>query len=365
MPGSFRWKPILFFYALLAGGLSFAATASAQETTAPVERQPQQQIQPPQAQRLPPAQQSAGSISGTVVDQRGTPVGGARITLTRDDQSPPQNLLADEAGQFFFVNVAAGPFRLTIAATGFATQTVSGILEAGQAFTNPRIALPVAPVVTQVRVGPEVAEEQIKDQEKQRVLGVLPNFYVTYLPDPVPLSPKQKFELAWKTSIDPVTFGIVGAAAGLEQGDDEFGGYGQGAQGYAKRYAATYGDTVISTFIGGAILPSILKQDPRYFYKGSGTIRSRILYALATSVICKGDNGHWQANYSGILGSLAAGGISNAYYPAQDRGVELTFENTLIGIGESAGANVLQEFVIPKLTPKKSSNHNPTQPSQP
>ena len=283
----------------------------------------------------------------------------------RDDQSPPLNLLSDEAGQFFFVNVPAGPFRLTITATGFGTQTVSGTLQPGEAFTDQRIALALATVVTQVKVGPELAEEQIKEQEKQRVLGVLPNFYVTYLPAPVPLSPKQKFELAWKTSIDPVTFVIVGAAAGLEQTDDEYGGYGQGAQGYGKRYAATYGDTVIGTFIGGAILPSILKQDPRYFYKGSGTIRSRILYALATSVICKGDNGHWQADYSSILGSLAAGGISNAYYPQRDRGAGLTFENTLIGIGESAGANILQEFVIAKLTPKKSSNHNPTQRSQP
>ena len=82
--------------------------------------------------------------------------------------------------------------------------------------------------------------------------------------------------------------------------------------------------------IGDAILPSILKQDPRYFYKGSGTTRSRILYALANAVVCKGDNGHWQPDYSGILGSLAAGGISNLYYPASNRnGVQLTFENTL------------------------------------
>jgi hypothetical protein len=104
--------------------------------------------------------------------------------------------------------------------------------------------------------------------------------------------------------------------------------------------------------IGGAILPSLLKQDPRYFYKGTGSTRSRILYALANAVICKGDNGHWQANYSGILGALAAGGISNLYYPASSRnGAGLTFENTLIGIGGSAVGNLFQEFLVRKLTP--------------
>ncbi len=105
--------------------------------------------------------------------------------------------------------------------------------------------------------------------------------------------------------------------------------------------------------IGGAILPSLFKQDPRYFYKGTGTIRSRAMYAIANAVICKGDNGRWQPNYSGILGGLAAGGISNLYYPASDRsGVELTFENALIGTAEGAVQNLFQEFVVRRLTPR-------------
>ncbi len=165
----------------------------------------------------------------------------------------------------------------------------------------------------------EVAEEEIKVEEKQRVLGVIPNFYVSYVPNAVPLTSKQKFKLAWKTIVDPFTFVFNGLVAGVEQAQNDFSGYGQGAQGYAKRYGAAYGDVVTGTFIGSAILPSLLKQDPRYFYKGTGSKRSRILYAIANAVICKGDNGHWQANYSSIIGSLAAGGISNLYYPAQDR----------------------------------------------
>lgn len=288
------------------------------------------------------------------------------MILARDGQPASQETQTDDDGQFFFVNDVPGPFRLTITANGFAPRTISGTLHAGEAYTASDIALTVAGIATQVWVTPpqeEVAEVQIKGEEKQRVLGIVPNFYVTYLPDAAPLDAKQKFELAWKSTVDPVNFAIVGAVAGLEQWDDEFNGYGQGAEGYAKRYGAAYADGAISTFIGSAILPSLLKQDPRYFYKGSGSNRSRVLYAIAMSVICKGDNGRWQANYSGILGGLAAGGISNLYYPSQNRnGAELTFENAAIGIGAAAGANLLQEFVIPKFTPKKPSTSGSSQP---
>jgi len=203
----------------------------------------------------------------------------------------------------------------------------------------------------------EVAEEQLKVEEKQRVLGVLPNFYVSYIPNAAPLDAKQKFKLAAKTVVDPFTFVFVGGAAGVQQAQNHFRGYGQGAEGYAKRFGAGYADMVSGTFIGGAILPSLLKQDPRYFYKGTGSKPARFLYAIANAFICKGDNGRWQPNYSNMLGSLAAGGISNLYYPAQDRdGVGLTFENAAIGIGATGVANLFQEFVVRKLTPKLPKN---------
>jgi hypothetical protein len=152
--------------------------------------------------------------------------------------------------------------------------------------------------------------------------------------------------------VDPVTFLGVGAQAGFEQATNSFSGYGQGTEGYAKRYGAGYTDGFTNTLIGGAILSSWWKQDPRYFYKGTGTVRSRVLYAIAMSVVCKGDNGHWQGAYSAMVGGLAAGGISNLYYPAANRsGFGLTFENFGIGTGEGAIQNLIQEFVIRKLTP--------------
>lgn len=312
-----------------------------------------------------PAQPSSGSINGTVTDQVGAVSVDAQVRLTREDQSPMQEVLTGNNGQFLFADLPTGPFRLTITAQGFETQKISGVLLPGQAFLVPAIRLAVATVVTEVRVGLpliEIAQEQMKEQEKQRVLGIIPNFFVSYVPDAAPLAPRQKFELAWKSTIDPFTFVGVAALAGVQQATDDFEGYGQGMQGYSKRFGAAYADVVTGTFIGSAILPSLLKQDPRYFYKGTGGTRSRLLYALANTVICKGDNKRWQPNYSGIGGAFATGGISYLYYPAADRdAMNLVFQNSMIRIGETALANVLQEFVVRKLTPRLHS-HPPAQP---
>jgi hypothetical protein len=308
-------------------------------------------------------QSAPGTISGIVLDQSGAIVAGAQVTLGHDDQEATQQIVGED-GQFLFSNVAPGPFELTITATAFAPQVISDVLQSGENYVAPQIALRVAPATTSVRVEPprvEVAEAQIKAEEKQRLFAVVPNFYVSYIPNAAPLTSKQKFELAWRTLIDPFTFTLNGAVAGIEQAENEFSGYGQGAAGYGKRYGASYADLVSSTLIGSALLPSLLKQDPRYFYKGTGTTRSRLLYALANSIICKGDNRRWEPNYSYIVGSLAAGGISNLYYPKGDRNrVGFIFESTGIGIGETAIYDIFQEFFLRRVTPK----HNQPNPSK-
>ncbi len=295
-----------------------------------------------------------GTICGSIIDVAGAPVVGAKVTITRADQST-EEVFSDENGRFTFSNVKAGDFQLTISSPGFTSQGTSGLLHDGENYSVPQVALSLATEMTEIHVNMsqiEIAEAEIKEQEKQRILGFVPNFYVSYVSDAAPLTAKQKFELAWKTTLDPVNFAITGVIAGIEQSQDAFEGYGQGAQGYAKRFGAAYADGATETFIGGAILPVLFKQDPRYFYKGTGSKKSRALYALANAVICKGDNGKWQPAYSSILGSLAAGGISNLYYAKVDRnGAELTFENALVGIGANAVTNLLQEFVVKKLTP--------------
>jgi len=355
--GGLAW---LGFYVLFCGvpGLTWAQAEQPKAASAG----PVVQDVTKSAPSSQPDQQNLGSISGTVLDQSGAPVAGAQVMLIRENQAPNQRIAGDD-GQFSFPDVAPGAFQLIFSAAGLAEQTISGVLQSGENYVSPQISLHVATALTSVRVEPppvEVAEMQIKDQEKQRVLAVMPNFYVSYVPDAVPLTSKQKFELAWKVVIDPFTFGLTGVVAGAEQAENQFSGYGQGAQGYGKRFGAAYANIVSGTFIGSAILPSILKQDPRYFYKGTGSKRSRLLYAIANSVICKGDNRQWQPNYSNIAGSLIAGGLSNLYYPKSDRNrVGFVFENTAIGIGETAVLDVFQEFFIRKLMPKPS-NQNPS-----
>jgi len=274
--------------------------------------------------------------------------------LSQGGPSEPEAVTNGD-GLFAFTSIPPGPFQLTISSEGLASQQLSGTLLSGQAYQTPVIKLAIPTQVTEVHVGlpPEqLAQVQIKEEEKQRVLGVIPNFYVSYLPNAAPLTPKQKFELAWKSASDPVTLAGVGFLAGLGQAGDRWGAYGQGAQGYAKRFAATYGDVFVATFVGGAVMPSILKQDPRYFYKGTGSKRSRFFYALASSIMCKGDNGHWQPNYSNMIGSLAGAGAETLYLPANDRrGGDFVVSSALIRLGETSLAGVLQEFVFPKLTP--------------
>jgi hypothetical protein len=313
-------------------------------------------------------QKASGSVSGKVVGQDGVGLVGAKVKLSVEGQPAGQEAMTGEDGQFTFTNVAPGSFQVTVNLEGFAAQNSTGVLHSGENLAVPQISMVLATHVTQVRVemsSIEIAQEQMNDEMKQRVFGVIPNFYVTYVPNAAPLTPKQKYHLALRLGIDPVYIATAAAVAGVQQARNEFSGYGQGAQGYAKRFGATFGDFTISNLLGNAVLPSVFKQDPRYFYKGTGSAKSRALYAIANAVICKGDNGHWQANYSSIVGSLAAGGISNLYYPASDRGATLTFENTAIGIGGSAILNLLKEFVLTKITTNVPQRPNSTDPNHP
>jgi Carboxypeptidase regulatory-like domain len=336
------------------GATVASATGSQQQISTEMTTTPSGQLQDPPA---------TGSVSGTVLDVTGAPISGAQVKLIHASATPTVETLTAQDGYFSFANVAPGSFELHVAIPAFKAQRVSGILPANQDYIVPAIKLELAPVVTEVSVHlsrEEIAEEQIKQQEQQRLLGVIPNFYTSYVPNAAPLNAKQKFELAWRSVIDPTSFVISGVIAAGQQANNTFADYGQGAAGYGRRFGAAYGNFFIGTYIGNAILPSILRQDPRYFYKGTGTTKSRILYAIAMSVMAKGDNGRWQPNYSGILGSLAAGGISNLYYPEANRdGIGETVSNALIGIGTSAAVNILQEFVFRKLTPKAPKTDHP------
>jgi hypothetical protein len=335
-----------------------------------VAAQAQQSPATPAANSVPSAagQQSdaktPGTVSGTVLYQSGTPIAGAQVTLTRDDQTPSREVTTGDDGQFLFTDIAPGTFHVTVAGQGFDTQTVSGVLRAGDTYFVPQISLVLAAVVTEVKVLPpqEVAEQEIHEEEKQRVLGVIPNFYVTYDPDPVALTPRQKLELAWKSSVDPVTFAGIAFIAAFQQAGDSYPQWGQGWGAYGERYGAFYANVVTGTFLGDGIMPSLFKQDPRYFYRGKGSNKSRLLHALGAPFVCAGDNGRQEVNYSYLIGSFAAGGISTLYYPTNNRSVAgLAIENAFVRIAENSISSVAQEFFIRKLTP----HHHSDPPDQP
>jgi hypothetical protein len=296
-----------------------------------------------------------GVISGTVLDINSAAVPGASVRLTNRLSGRDQSTTAGADGRFSFDSLAAGRFQLTISAPGLATYVSSEIvLRAGEHAEQPRVALPVATATADVQVTvteQEIATEQIHAEEKQRAFGVLPNFYSSYIWDAAPLSARQKFSLALRATIDPTVFLGSAVGAGVGQWVNTYGQYGQGVKGYAKRFGAAYADAADGTMIGKGALPALLHQDPRYFYRGSGTIRERVFYAMSTAVMCRSDKGHWEFNYSNVFGNLAAGGISNLYYPSHDRGIGLTFTNWAIGTAGDAASGLVREFVLRKITP--------------
>jgi hypothetical protein len=189
------------------------------------------------------------------------------------------------------------------------------------------------------------AEEQIKEQEHQRIAGIVPSFNVSYRSDAVSLTPAEKFRLQFHSAIDPYTFSIATIVAGLGEAEDSNNGLGWGPSGFFKRAAAAYGDNVIGNTLGNALLPSILHQDPRYFRLGHGSIHHRLFYAIATSFICKHDNtGKWEPNYSNVGGNIIAGEISTLYYPNTKSDAVQAIETGMTVTLEGTFGATLQEF---------------------
>ncbi|WP_251106597.1 carboxypeptidase-like regulatory domain-containing protein [Alloacidobacterium dinghuense] len=305
------------------------------------------------AQQISAPEPQTGTVIGTVIDVNDGTVPGANVVLQSSSLPEPKQVTTNDDGFFQITQLKAGiSYHITISANGFADWISPEVtLRPGQYLELKGIRLRIAVAVTTVKAlsTEEIARGQVEIEEKQRVLGFIPNFYVVYDHNAVPLTPKLKFRLALKTSKDPIT--ILGSAfvAGIDQaaGTPD---YEQGAKGYAQRFGANYANGLTDIMVGGAILPSILRQDPRYFYRGTGTTKSRIIYALRTPFVCKGDNGRWQPNYSGLGGYLASGAIANTYYPSSNRGPGLVFSATAIDIAADMANGVIQEFVLRKLT---------------
>jgi hypothetical protein len=249
--------------------------------------------------------------------------------------------------------MAPGSYLVMVEATGLEPFTSAEfVLGAQQNYEIPRIILSVATAITQMTVRPteEVAAEQIKAEETQRVFGLLPNFYTSYVYDAAPLTTKQKFSLAAHGTFDPVALMGIALNAGIEQANNSFAGYGQGAAGYGKRFAARFVDGRTSDILTHAVFPSLFHQDPRYFYQGSGSFKSRLFHAVSFAFVTRSDSGRTVPNYSYLLGDLAAAGLSNLYYPRADRGAKLVFTNAAIGLAGQVGKSIIREFFSKQFT---------------
>ncbi len=300
-------------------------------------------------------QTSSGSITGTVLDTNRGVVQSAHVTLTDPSGSILRTVESGMNGQFAFPDLAPGVYRLTVTAPGMEPFTSPEIpLRAGEAHIAPVITLSVSSVSTSVTVTggskEKLSEQQVQIAEQQRVGGVIPNFYSTYDWNAPPMLAKQKFQLSIRSLIDPVSFLSVAGVAGAEQYKNVFPAYGSGIEGYGKRYGAAMANHVSGYLLGRAVYPAIFHQDPRYFYKGKGSIGSRALYAVSAAVMARTDDGRWKPNYSLVLGNFSAAAISNLYYPASDRGASLVFLNGLAGTGADAAANLIREFFLKRIT---------------
>lgn len=209
--------------------------------------------------------------------------------------------------------------------------------------------LQIEEVQTSINVTPEdsnqIAVEQVKTEEKQRGLGILPNFYAVYTPNPAPLDAKLKFQLSLRVARDPFTFFGVAILAGAGQATNN-PDYVQGTRGLGERFAANYANSFTDIMLEGAVLPSLLHQDPRYFYKGTGTTKSRVAHVLYSLVATKGNNGDWQPSYSGLGGNALSAAMSNLYYPRTNRTAGHTLQAFATMNAIHLAVRMLDEFVF-------------------
>jgi len=303
-----------------------------------------------------PVDSATATITGTVLDANGALVPGATVVLNDASSDDRREVTADDSAAFKFDSVKAGiPYEVSVHVNGFSPWTSPAIvLEPSQFLILHDIHMKMEVDSTSITVygsSDEIAVEQVRLEEQQRVLGIIPNFYVVYdSANAAPLTTKLKFRLAMKVATDPITIMGVGFMSGIDQASDR-PGYVQGWKGFGQRFGANSAEGLSDILIGGAILPSVLHQDPRYFYQGTGGTRSRLRHAMSSPFICRGDNGHRQINFSSLGGNIGSTALSMTYLPDSDRGTGTVFATFGIGTAERVFSAIAQEFILPRLTP--------------
>src|SRR5271166_5347772 len=311
-------------------------------------------VVPMSAQSFETAGTITGNILGTVVDTSDDPIPGANVILQGPACDRLTTITKDDGGFAFDQAPAGVGYQITVTAEGFAEWNSSITVERGENKTLPGIKLRILAVQRAVTVSyssKEVATQQLKAEEQQRVLRFIPNMYVVYDPHPEPLTAKMKFALAYKSLTHPTFFVFEAAWAGVLQAS-RTPNYGQSTKGYFERFGINLAGGASEGLFGNAILPSLLHQDPRYFYQGTGTKGSRARHAMFAPFVCKGDNGRWQPNYSQWGGTLISASLANTYYPDSNRGAGLVFRNFGTNMALHVVGSLAQEFILSKVTSK-------------
>ena len=299
-------------------------------------------------------QDAATSVSGTIVDPTSTAVDGARVDLTLIDGTEVETSTSDAGGAFRLGGVRPGTYLVTVRAAGFArfmTQPFTVTAQTRECVLPPSVlALEEFSTSIVVRSTAALAAAQIKAQEKQRLAGVLPNFYVSYVSDAAPLTSRQKLSLATHETFDWTAFIGSSVVAATDQATHAHSGFGSGPSGYAKRWATSFADDRTGDLLDHYVFATAFRQDPRYFYQGTGTPASRTLHAVTSAFVARRDGGGLMPNYAYVFGNIGAAALSNAYYPRAARGTDLLVTNVAVGFAKRAAANLIQEFAGKRLT---------------
>lgn len=350
---------------LLVGAMSLSARAQQSETT--VAAKPELPGAPGlgagvddvgENQLSQSANKGTCMISGTVLDTNDDVIQGARVVLTDRAGDSPRVVQSGPNGQFEFATLPPGSYKVTVTGNGMGTFVSPWLtVHPGDMRIVSQVVLPVAAATSSItvngnhlQINQELANEQVQIAEEQRVWGVFPNFYSSYEWNAPPLGPKQKFRLAFRSMMDPMAFAGAGGIAGFEQYYNIFPGYGGGVGGFFKRYGAAYTNDFSSRMLSSGLFASLLHEDPRYFYKGTGSFQSRTMYAISCAFITRSDSGRWRPNYAHVLGVFAAAALSNLYYPKDSRGLTLTLVNGAVETAGNSGTNIVREFILKGIT---------------
>jgi len=321
---------------------------------------PQPQAPAQQHPGTPAAPNTLCRITGVVSDIQGGLIPGAHVAAERTGapKSETQETNAGPLGHFRFTELLPGSYTIIITMPGFETYRLQNIvLKPDEDYELPEVALPIARTEADATVTvteEQLAEAELNDELHQRVLGILPNYYTSYIWDAAPLNTRQKFKLAIRSATDPVFFASTAITAGIQQANNTYPEYGDGVGGYFTRYAAAYGDAIVGRIVTSVLFNSLFHEDPRYFVMTNGSFPRRAFHAILSTVTQRGDDKHWHPAYANFLGDATTGLITSTWHPGSNIGT-VVLNDTFYGLGGQAIRNLAREFLFRHL-----ARHVPT-----